>query len=303
MNHRKLRKLISSPGKFFIDAIHNNIYGGARTTSKRFNIFKSKNKNFEIHQENKTSIITFGSCFSRRIAEQYVKIFGGKITSSVYHNRSDYFCQQFIDGHHSNPELEMLINSIEKPDPLLASNPDRDPFTLLRNQHADFIGLHNLKNGTNFLHALETKNADIIIIDNFMDILAKLYQQDNKKLFFLPQQRINELNASSYINKDLVLGDLLDPQEGAAYLSRIVTHIYMKQPKANIFYVSFPSTNYGHLLEKKNRFQCYNDNFKNNNCHSIAPINILRSCQTEDKQHFSPTLYAAYSGIINALLR
>ena len=292
MNNRKIRKLLSSPREFFIDAIKNKLSHGNN----------SQGKHIQIHQESKTSIMTFGSCFSRRIADQYVKIFGGKVISSVYHNRSDYFCQQFIDGDSSNPELDTLINSIEKPSNFIVTNRDNDPFLLLRNQHANYIGLHGLKNGTNFLHALETKKANIIVIDNFMDIVARLYQHDNKKLFFLPQQRINELNASSCINKNWSLGELLNLQEGAECLSRIVTHVHIKQPNAKIFYVNFPSTTYAQTLEKKKRFEYYQYDFKNSNCHSIAPINILRPCQTEDKRHFTTPLYAAYAGIINSTL-
>lgn len=302
MNYRKLRKLLSSPREFFIDALNNKIHNDNKLINKQFNYLEPQNKYFKINQKTDTTIMTFGSCFARRIAEQYVRVFGGKVISSVYHNRSDYFCQQFIDGVGVNHELDTLIKSIKKPENFMVENPDRDPFILLKNQHIDHIGLHSLKNGNNFLNALETKKIDIIIIDNFMDILARLYQQDTKKLFFLPQPRIDELNATSYINKDWVLGELLDPQEGAEHLSRIVNHIHMKRPEANIFYANFPSTAYEQHLEKKNRFEQYRKSFKNIHCHSIAPIQILRSCKTEDKQHFSPTLYAAYAGIINALL-
>ena len=168
MNNRKIRKLLSSPREFFIDAIKNKLSHGNN----------SQGKHIQIHQESKTSIMTFGSCFSRRIADQYVKIFGGKVISSVYHNRSDYFCQQFIDGDSSNPELDTLINSIEKPGNFIVTNRDSDPFLLLRNQHADYIGLHGLKNGISFIDALKSRNANIIIIDNFMDILARLYRAD-----------------------------------------------------------------------------------------------------------------------------
>ena len=35
MNYRKLRKLLSSPREFFIDALNNKIYGGTRPANKR----------------------------------------------------------------------------------------------------------------------------------------------------------------------------------------------------------------------------------------------------------------------------
>lgn len=42
-------------------------------------------------------IATFGSCLSRYTANSFVKLYGGEIVSSVYHNRSDAFVGKFIE--------------------------------------------------------------------------------------------------------------------------------------------------------------------------------------------------------------
>ena len=62
MNYRKLRKLLSSPREFFIDAINNKIHNDNKLINKQFDYLEPQNKYFKINQKTDTTIMTFGSC-------------------------------------------------------------------------------------------------------------------------------------------------------------------------------------------------------------------------------------------------
>ena len=119
-------------------------------------------------------IATFGSSFARQVANNYALLFDGKVVSSVCHNRSDYFCNQLLQ---KQAEPEALSALLDLPFPEQQLNEDREDNILqtLKNQSLQTVGLHRLGKGMNFFQAIESRIIDLLIIDNGIDLTARLY--------------------------------------------------------------------------------------------------------------------------------
>ncbi len=138
-------------------------------------------KKINLKQSVSTSIATFGSCFSRRVADEYIKVFGGNLVSSVYHNRSDYFYKQHIKSRKSNETLLSLIDKLSSDSRYLPSSIMDDPLFILNNQRFENVGKHNLGFSDNFFEIVEGTSVDLFILDNYIDILARLHRDSTKR--------------------------------------------------------------------------------------------------------------------------
>jgi hypothetical protein len=242
-------------------------------------------------------IATFGSCLSRYIGNNYTYLFGGKIVSSVYHNRSDIFVERFIDKtaeHLSHKSIaEMLVKSKENA-PI-----ESKAEVILSNQYPDSIGQHRLKHGAQFIDLLESKKADLVILDNYMDLGAKLMTVDGtepgSKWFIRP----NDLKDPSACHP----GNYLSPEEGVQSMLRIIKHIQLKMPKAKIVFCNFPHNTYHAFPERVKRTKQYEEVFNSEFDRSFMTIpclDVFEKFQTHEKQHFKKEMYCGYAGIIRS---
>lgn len=179
-------------------------------------------------------VATVGSCLSRKTARY---ILSADVVNSVYHNRSDRLLEALVSSGTrliSHDDLCTLLNIG------VAHRRDGREFSMgniLHNQSADGFGLHCLPAGAPFHETLASSRFDLILIDNFMDISARLYGVPDGDRYFCryPKGKVPE---------GLVLGSRLTPQESAANFSRIVDVLRMAQPGAQIVFLHFPVNNY-----------------------------------------------------------
>lgn len=241
------------------------------------------------------NIVTFGSCLSRYTANQYVRLFEGTIISSVYHNRSDAFVGKFIDKNWNISPFETVAGQIlgER-----ALNADNNPNNILKNQYAEWIGLHRLAKGIPLLQVLEQKMPDLIIMDNYMDLAGKLMVNEHGEGYFL---RLSDLKPKS--NNWTTPNSYLSPEDGIAAMKTIIAYFRNYVPNAKIVFINFPHNTYVGSLDRIRRTQEYEQKFHCENVHIIPCMTVPEVYQTEDKQHFKSQQYAAYAGMIWSMIR
>lgn len=243
-------------------------------------------------------IATFGSCLSRYIGNNYTYLFGGKIVSSVYHNRSDIFVERFIEKvadhlNHRDIADKLVAQKIDMP---IESKAE----VILSNQYAESVGKHRLNNGVQFIDLLENKQVDLIILDNYMDLGAKLVSVDDTKLGSKWFLRPNDLKDPSACRP----GDFLPPDQGVQSMLAIIKHIQLKVPKARIVFCNFPHNTYSAYPERVERTKQYEKiiSSKADGSFTIIPCtNVPERFQTHEKQHFKKEMYCGYAGIIRSL--
>lgn len=239
------------------------------------------------------NVITFGSCLSRFTANNLVKIFGGKVVSSVYHNRSDAFYKRFISKEMNFDGLDELLKmgcTSEEND----TDIDGNFLTILKNQSPSHIGRHRLSRGALLFDALD-KQPDIIIFDNYMDLSAKLVsvpEVGDGNPFFIKLGRLGE--AFSHCE----VGEFLSPKDGAFYMSRIISHFSTLSPRSKLFFIHFPHNTYVGQEERIARTKEYETIFEHGGTRVIPCLTVRKAFQTQDKQHFQQLQYAAYAGMI-----
>ena len=165
---------------------------------------------------NKLKIDTFGSCLSRYTANHYVRIFGGRCVTSVYHNRSDAFVSRFIDCKLDQIDFDDLAAKlIKNVDSNL--NEDNKPKNILKNQYEEWMGLHRLSSGTPFLKAIESTLLDVLFVDNYMDLAGRLVSESAETGgYFL---RLGDFSSPS---SKFVAGSYLSPEEGVSNMKRVI---------------------------------------------------------------------------------
>lgn len=244
------------------------------------------------------NIVTFGSCLSRYTANQYAKIFGGKVVSSVYHNRSDVFYKRFISGELSFEGLDKLMSAV-LPDGSDASGVDNNARRILENQTSEKIGLHRLSRGIPLFEAL-AHQPELIIFDNYMDLSAKLIFEKAAPMaapYFL------KLNGLSGLHEHYALGDYLSPEDGVRFMSLIVSHFSTISPNSKLVFINFPYNTYSGDESRLSRTKEYQARFRHGSAHIVPCQTIRKPLQTKDKQHFQQLQYAAYAGFIHRASR
>lgn len=247
-------------------------------------------------KENKLKVITFGGCLSFFVTRQISCLTKAKIISTVYNNRSDIFVSQYLDKTTKLIPYEELKQRV--------SLIDEQEITYMR-QDPQYIGLHfyndNEKNHhINFFEALERKDIDLVIIDNYLDLLAKSAQilKSDGTLsdpLFLPKKSPDQNN--------IILGDYLDISKSINYFGRIINFIKEKLPNAKIVFLSFPVECYREAHKVHTRCRDFNENFFNKNVDLIIENHILsNNYKGTDKQHFKQPYYSSIaSSIITSL--
>ncbi|WP_380704852.1 hypothetical protein [Shinella pollutisoli] len=176
-------------------------------------------------------IATIGSCLSRNITDCLI---GSRVLNSVYHNRSDRLVDILSTG---GTKLKPLDELCERMAVGRTETGEFSPPNLLRNQSAEGFGRHRLPDGIPFHRSLVEKRFDLILIDNFMDLGARLYRLPGGERYFCRYTR-------SQVPAGFRLGRRLTPQESASNFREVVTLLRAAQPSAHIVFIHFPINNY-----------------------------------------------------------
>ncbi len=168
-------------------------------------------------------------------------------------------------------------------------------YNLLLNQSVEGLGRHKLPHGIQFLEAIEKVSFDLILVDNFMDLVARLYNVDGEDVF------------CSYPNGEapagFQLGERLTPQSAAENFNCLLRYLRKKQPRAMIVFLHFPVNNYK-SLERKQWAVAFQDSL-------VVPASIdiqyLRKVapalsRGREPQHFERKVYKRYAERIHALM-
>ena len=248
-------------------------------------------------QNNRTpNIVTFGSCLSRFTSQRYIRFFGGgKLISSVYHNRSDAFCGRLLDqSWHVDPFDDILASLIQETQ---KQDADSEATQMLKNQYPATIGLHRLSTGCPLFDAVKSGNVDLFIVDNYMDLAARLISQPGKPTSGL----FLKLNSIQDKNTPWEMGTYLSPADGVKHMYRILDFFRKYNPHARIVFINFPHNTYSDSPDRVARTKEYEQLFDYPYCDIIPCMTIPEVNQTEVKMHFEPMQYAAYAGVIGGM--
>jgi hypothetical protein len=220
-------------------------------------------------------------------------LFGAKIISSVFHNRSDFFVGKFIDKNwadYGDAELAAILRADEA-----TAGADDLVSALVKNQQPKTIGLHRLSKGLNFIDAIESNQADLVIIDNYMDLAGRLMSRmdaDRPEGMFL---RLRDFKNQP---EGWQMGGYLPSEQGVYYMTRIVEWIQEKSPKSKIVFLNFPHNTYVNSVDRITRTKRYEEIFSFKGGLIVPCLTVPPAFQTKDKQHFQMAQYCAYAGIV-----
>jgi hypothetical protein len=189
------------------------------------------------------NIITIGSCMSEGIFAALTKKNPGvafNYMNHVIHNRSDYFFNAICnnDWISVNPRsyARIMVDQMSSDEFPNLDLYEQSNF-YLDNQSFDKIGINRDDSRISFLENIH-KNVDLFILDNFMDIAAKLVVERNGigKYFVF-----SGAFSQSTFNKNFVYSDFISPAESLINFLGIINWIKSKQPSARIFFAPFPA--------------------------------------------------------------
>lgn len=240
------------------------------------------------------NIVCFGSCLSRNTAAQFTQLYGGRILSAVYNNRSDMFNANYIKRD-TEIVSEYIFNKVLKPT-------ERQKIVYKR-QAPQTIGIHFNENNANnskyinFFDAIENYPIDLFIMDNYIDLLGKeiiINESDTKQYsIFMPMSKDS-------LNKNIKIGDYESVEGIIANTKEIISFIRNKHPKSQIVYLSFPVDMYQEshqVRERSNEF--------NLSC-NFREIDLFIECHVTNKyyaipdepQHFKTAYYSSLAATI-----
>ncbi|TCU34176.1 hypothetical protein [Rhizobium azibense] len=238
---------------------------------------------------------TFGSCLSRGIAERYVEAFGGKITTSVYHNRTDQFLDVFVKAVTPEPTLEVLMHLTN-----VTSQEDRaqlDEANILKNQVRSSMGKHLLVSGLPFLDAISSNSLDLLLMDNFIDSGAalKIGSVGGKTYRFFSRIKAADGNSLDIMPK-------LKPEVSAARTAELVQFIRSRSPRTEIVFSVFPWNTYPETSGRKEWAEAFQYHLQLE-IPVIPPLHVPKSLQIEDTpSHFARDFYYVYSGMVHQIM-
>jgi len=252
-------------------------------------------------------ILTFGSCLSRYTADRFSNLYGAWTVSSVYHNRSDQFCHYMID---SNPEPDWSLLLTDVLDEMGSNDKkgDEDPEQIIRNQSLQRIGLHNvreglpvgnIKSGAPLGDILKQQDIDIILMDNHMDLGARLWVADDKGQSFPFFMRTDYV---PNFKEHFQLGPYLTAEQSAAYNKRVVDFFKKTLPNAEIIFIHFPINKERAQERRINMTMEFLEAFGHDAVRIIEPFYVKEAFHTASASHFKPELYFSLAGSVRALL-
>lgn len=258
----------------------------------------------DIHQTSKIvytrknyNILTFGSCLSRYTALAFGEMFGSVVLSNVFNNRSDLFLNNFLK---KNEDLNLSLDELKR---VIEIDEEYEKFFL--RQKREFVGIYNPKDckthQINLWNCISEKNIDLIIVDNYMDVVARdvfidlPHYKDIR--FFLPK--------SSTLNQEkLILGRYLSLDNSYKNMNKILSMFRKSFKKSFIVFLYFPHETYFEREFLLKRFVAYEDNFKPQNVDLVIhPCVLSENLKSEERQHFASEYYYSIAGLIFGAIR
>jgi hypothetical protein len=258
-----------------------------------------------MNTEYKPNVLVFGSCMSNLTAARLVSKFNFQQTHSVHHNRSDVFIDYHIDKNKEMVPLDYLESHF-----VYKSSTEKEARQFLRNQYAEYLGFHDLiankRKYKTFFDDIEELSFDIILLDNFMDVAAKLVrwkshnEYTNQPLF---------LNIGFYENENDLKpqfwhDEYLTPEASAENWVKIYRWIRERQIHAKIYFLSYHYCSSVSVPERyfriKDFYTCFSEKAKDCDLRILPPLNV-RSSLTKgeiDWPHFDDAIYEALAGMI-----
>ncbi len=172
-------------------------------------------------------IVGIGSCLSEQVARHFAMNFGGQAVSMVRHNRSDQLVQIF-DGQapQSFQELKDILSLIPRI--------DRENYEFAFGQSAEGIGRSTNESNIDLGTAMGRKQVRLVLIDNFMDLTADLWETPTGTKFFARLPSDSELKRLRR----------LTPYVAARNYERIAKQSKHIWPNAHVVFMHFPFSRY-----------------------------------------------------------
>lgn len=249
----------------------------------------------------KMNIVVSGSCWSIQVAARFEGRHGGVRHSQAGHNRSDQFVKYFLDEAPRSP--------IEAVQAHLEDDPTHKDFArmVLENQYRETLGFNEMppdRQAQDLISILDTKQIDLIILDNFMDVTAALVSLDR---IGLAGESIF-LNACLYANaaavNDLMpLTPYLSPEASAQNWHRIIAWFKAKQPGAKIVFLCWPDGTSRDNVARYERIRAFYPALMRNvdpDVLVIPPLDIDADYTEgpDNWAHFKNSVYEAVAGYI-----
>ena len=241
------------------------------------------------------NVAVIGSCLSNLTAIKLVQDYQFKRICNVAHNRSDCFINSFLDKKKEQVSLHELENTF-----VFKADKHEIGWQILKNQYRPYLGQHELPNVKPFLD-IEEGGIDLFILDNFMDVAARLVRFKNKSEyfpFFINQDFLEQGDA------ELEIVDFLDVESSVANWKQIVDSLKILHPRARFVFLSFQ---YATLVNKQDRFdrsrafsKIMSDYFSNTDIMFIPSLitEPELTMGVEDWAHFNQAIYKALAGVI-----
>lgn len=250
-------------------------------------------------------VIAFGSCMSN-LTIAHLKSYGFDQVHSVHHNRSDNFVRYFVDR-----TAEMLPQ--DRLFPMLNVKPELEAEArkILLNQYEGTLGYHDLldlkkSDGDNFFNTIENDRIDVILMDNYMDLAAKLLcwtgdaKYAHSPLFLNIGFYLNEAELASQFS----YGQFLTPQESAHYQLRIYKWLRERQPAAKIFFLPYhfctSTRNPLRYFNARGFYEEFSVLAAREDIHVCPPMTLPPQYTTseEDWPHYQMDVYRALAGYV-----
>lgn len=177
-------------------------------------------------------VLTFGSCLSAYTADHLQSDFGFQRAGQVVHNRSDTFVERYVDQTGRRlPPYDKLVEAL-KPT-------TEDARWYFKNQEIETMGAHGYSHGFPTLLEQLEQPIDIILLDNFIDLAAKLVRVDHPDLGESFDVFMNTHEYDASISPFISFVDFIDADQSAENWVKIYRYLRGKQPDAKIFMLCF----------------------------------------------------------------
>ena len=246
--------------------------------------------------------VAIGSCLSNLTIAHLINDFGFQQALCVHHMRSDAFVDYVVQRRSTMIPASFLDDYL-KPRPAF----DTDARAFLRNQYPDTMGFFQLPAppAADFVRCLTQERYDVVLIDNFMDVAAKLMhcttmpEFAERPLFLNPHFYANE----DQINTDFAFGDFLEPEQSAANILAIVRWVRALQPGARIgvlcFHTCSSRDNPDRLRRAAGFYPAFAALAAQDDVFVIPPVDVPPALQVDgDWAHLVPAIYRGLAGSV-----
>jgi hypothetical protein len=203
--------------------------------------------------------------------------------------------QHFVDRTAPAPTLDQIAAATGI-DLAQASGASRVARQVAINPTGEGIGRHLLPDGKQFLGCLEREVLDLLVMDNFMETAAFLWQaeiEDGTRQEFFTSARMTDRPRASR-------GQILRPLQSALNLRRVIDFIRPRRPGCRIVFVTFPFNTYGDTGPRRIWADEFGRHFSPGDAHPVPPLTVPKRLWTEEPSRYKPEMYFAHAGLVRS---